>query len=60
MMDPKYGCAKFVATILQETVKEHIIIYWASLGLALSHGNVQENRKLKSHMYTKLITLESN
>lgn len=26
---PKIGCAKLVASILEEITKEHIIIYWA-------------------------------
>jgi hypothetical protein len=57
---PKNGCAKFVATVLEEIAKEHIIIYWATVGLVLSHAFVHMNKKLKLLGLMKLATLESN
>jgi hypothetical protein len=57
---PNNGCAKFVATVLEEVAKEHIIIYWVTLSLPLSHAFVHMNKKLKLLKLMKLATLESN
>jgi hypothetical protein len=57
---PNNGCAKFVAIVLEEIAKEHIIIYWVTVVLALSHAFIQMNKKLKLLRFTKPATLESN
>jgi hypothetical protein len=57
---PNNGCAKIVASVLEEIAKEHIIIYWVTLSLSLSHAFVHMNKKLKLLGLMKLTTLESN